>query len=150
MKEWAKVHELLSGGLSDFLSEALPEVGGDGWWQNYVVEQLTPGQARSLSTLNVGELRGLDLAALIRVAERSWSEFVFKRSMMRDARALLGELKVARNRYAHAPVNGVSLEDQLRDVDTARRFMQAIGAKEAALYEINGIHRGLLRKMATE
>ena len=43
MKEWAKVHELLSGGLSDFLSEALPEIGGDGWWQNYVVEQLTPG-----------------------------------------------------------------------------------------------------------
>lgn len=150
MKEWAKVHELLSGGLSDFLSEALPEIGGDGWWQNYVVEQLTPGQARSISTLNVGELRGLDLAALIRVAERSWSEFVYKRSMMRDARALLGELKVARNRYAHAPVNGVSLEDQLRDVDTARRFMQAIGASEAALNEINGIHRGLLRKMATE
>jgi hypothetical protein len=57
MKEWAEVHELLSGGLSDFLSEALPEIGGDGWWQNYVVEQLTPGQARSISTLNVGELR---------------------------------------------------------------------------------------------
>ena len=150
MKEWAKVHELLSGGLSDFLAVALPEIGGDDWWQNYVLEQLTPGQARSISTLNVGDLRGLDLAALIRVAERSWSEFVYKRSMMRDARALLGELKVARNRYAHAPVNGVSLEDQLRDVDTAKRFMLAIGANEAALNEINGIHRDLLRKIVTQ
>jgi len=150
MKEWVKVHELLSGGLSDFLSLTLPEIGGEGWWQNYVLEQLTPGQARSISTLNVGDLRGLDLAALIRVAERSWSEFVYKRSMMRDAKALLIELKVARNRYAHAPVNGVPLEDQLRDVDTARRFMQAIGANDFTLKEINSIHRSLFTRIATE
>ena len=87
MKEWVKVHEMLSGGLSNFLSFKLPEIGGEGWWQNHVLEQLTLGQARSIYTLDVGDLRGLDLAALIRVADRSWSDFVYKRSMMCDAKA---------------------------------------------------------------
>lgn len=150
MKDWARVQDLLSGSLSEFLSTALPEIGGDGWWNTYVLEQLSPGQARSLSSVKVGDLRSLDLAALIRVADRSWSEFVYKRSMNRDSRALLVELKVARNRYAHAPVNGVALDDQLRDVDTARRFMQSIGSDTNALKEVNKIHRELLTRISNE
>ena len=150
MKDWARVQDLLSGSLSEFLSTALPEIGGDGWWNTYVLEQLSPGQARSLSSVKVGDLRSLDLAALIRVADRSWSEFVYKRSMNRDSRALLVELKVARNRYAHAPVNGVALDDQLRDVDTARRFMQSIGSNANALKEVTKIHRELLIKITSD
>ncbi len=150
MKEWAKVHEILSGSLSDFLLKALPEIGGEGWWKTYVLEQLSPSQVRSLNSVRDGDLRALDLAALIRVADRSWSEFVYKQSMPRDSRALLVELKVARNRYAHAPVNGVSIDDQLRDVDTARRFMQSIGASSNLVKEVNRIHRDLLIKMTSE
>lgn len=147
MKDWANASTLLSNGLSDFLASALPEIGGEDWWQVYVIEQLTPGQARSVGELKSGDIRALDLAALIRVAERSWSEFVFQRSMSRDARALLGELKVARNRYAHAPVNGVPIDDQLRDVDTVLRFMQAIGSSEDKITELSALRKKLLLQL---
>ena len=147
MKDWANASTLLSNGLSDFLASVLPEIGGEDWWQVYVIEQLTPGQARSVGELKSGDIRALDLAALIRVAERSWSEFVFQRSMSRDARALLGELKVARNRYAHAPVNGVPIDDQLRDVDTVLRFMQAIGSSEDKITELGALRKKLLLQL---
>ena len=131
MKDWTAIHELLTGSLADFLAEVLPEIGGQDWWRTYVIEQLTPNQARAVNALDEGDLLGLDLAALIRVTERNWPELRFKRSVSSDARALLGELKVVRNRYAHAPVSGVPIEDQLRDADTALRFIKAISGREA-------------------
>lgn len=148
MKDWSAIHELLTGSLADYLAEVLPDIGGPDWWKNYVIAQLTPGQARSVATLDEGDLHGLDLAALLRVAERNWSELAAKRPVPADARALLGELKVVRNRYAHAPANGVVLEDQLRDVDTVRRFLKAISARDGATEQLRKIHRQLLLAIA--
>ena len=148
MKVWTAIHELLTGSLADYLGEVLPDVGGTDWWKNYVIAQLTPGQARSVATLYEGDIYGLDLAALLRVAERNWSELAAKRPFPTDARALLGELKVVRNRYAHAPASGIALEDQLRDVDTVRRFLKAIAAHDGATEQLQKIHRKLLLAIA--
>jgi len=150
MKDWIAIHELLTGSIADYLAEILPDIGGPDWWKNYVIAQLTPGQARAVATLSEGDLHGLDLAALLRVAERNWSELAAKRNVPFDARALLGELKVVRNRYAHAPANGVALEDQLRDVDTVRRFLKAIAVRAGATDQLREIHRRLLLAIADD
>lgn len=150
MKDWTTIHELLTSSLADYLAEVLPDIGGPDWWKNYVIAQLTAGQARAVATLYEGDLHGLDLAALLRVAERNWSELVAKRPVPTDARSLLGELKVVRNRYAHAPASGIALEDQLRDVDTVRRFLKAIAARDSATEQLRKIHRQLLLAIADD
>lgn len=147
MKDWTTIQELLTGGIADFLSSILPEIGGSEWWRDSVVAQLTANQARALAMMEPGNLHGLDLAALIRVAERNWSEIAFKRMLKSDAHALLGELQGAWNRYAHAPASGVTLDDQMRDVDTVQRFLKAIGGKDDALTYLKQVHRQLLRQM---
>ena len=148
MKDWTAIHELLTGSLADYLSEVLPDIGGPDWWKNYVIAQLTANQARSVAMLYEGDLHGLDLAALLRIAERNWSELAANRPVPNDARALLGELKVVHSRYAHAPANGIALEDQLRDVDTVRRFLKAIAARDGATEQLRKIHRQLLLAIA--
>ncbi len=148
MKEWTTLHGLLAESLAVFLARCLPDVGGDDWWQRYVVDCLTPPQARAIVGVVPGDTHALDLAALLRVAERNWHEIALKLRLRKEARALLVELRDVRNRYAHASVRGIPVEDRLRDVDTVRRLMQSIDADERALAEVNDIHRRLLLEVA--
>jgi hypothetical protein len=41
MKDWANASALLSKELSDFLASAVPEIGGENWWQVRSID-LTP------------------------------------------------------------------------------------------------------------
>ena len=145
---WATVQNHLSVSLADFLAEALPEVGGTQWWKFYVLQQLTPSQRKSVESLPPFQMHELDLAALLRIAERNWSELVVKKSLKREGRALLEELKEVRNRHAHAPAGGVPLDDYVRDVDTVNRLLKMISAKAEVLSEISSLYRQLLLEVA--
>jgi molecular chaperone DnaK len=148
MKDWPVLQQLLAESLVSFLGKSLSEVGGENWWRFYVLDCLTPAQLKAAQSITEGDLGAFDLAALLRVADRNWAEVALKLSLRREMRNLVIELKDVRNRYAHATLRGVDVEDQLRDVDTARRLMQAIGAEELALREVNAIHRRLLLQVA--
>jgi molecular chaperone DnaK len=148
MKDWPTLQQLLAESLASFLGKSLPEIGGVDWWPRYVVDCLTPGQARSAQGITPGDLGAFDLAALLRIADRNWAEVALKLNLRREMRNLVIELKDVRNRYAHATLRGVDVEDQLRDVDTARRLMQAIGADPSSLGKVSAIHRRLLLQVA--
>jgi molecular chaperone DnaK (HSP70) len=149
MKDWPTLQHLLAESLADFLSKALPSVGGTDWWARYVLDCLTPAQARSAEGVSEGDLKAFDLAALLRIADRNWAEVALKLKMRREARNLVIELKDVRNRYAHASLRGVDVEDQMRDVDTALRLMQAVGAQSESLAKVKAIHRRLLVQVAS-
>lgn len=150
MNAWATIQELISTELVRFLSIALPEAGGSRWWTEYVLNQLTPPQMRALDSVSPGDLAALDLAALIRVADRNWSELALKQSRRRETRDLIRELRSARNRHAHAPAGGVPLEDTARDIDTARRLLQDLGADAAILSQVAALHRRLLLQLVEQ
>jgi molecular chaperone DnaK (HSP70)/tetratricopeptide (TPR) repeat protein len=82
------------------------------------------------------------------VAERNWAEVALKLNLRREMRNLLIELKDVRNRYSHTTLRGIDIEDQLRDVDTVRRLLQALGAGNSSLSRVNSIHRRLLLEIA--
>jgi len=147
VKNWPEVQHLLALSLSDFLCKTLPSVGGNDWWARYVLDCLTPSQARSAEGVSVGDLHAFDLAALLRIADRNWAEVALKLKLSREARTLVIELKHARNRYAHTSSKGVKLEDQLRDVDTALRLLQTIGAPMEAIAHVKAIHKQLLTQV---
>lgn len=149
MKDWATLQHLLADSLVAFLGKSLPEVGGADWWTRYVIDCLTPAQARSTQDVAEGDLKAFDLAALLRIADQNWAEVALKLKLRREARNLVIEMKDVRNRYAHASLRGVDLEDQLRDVDTAMRLMQSVGASSESIGQVKAIHRRLLLEVAS-
>ena len=148
MKDWPTLQHLLAESLADFLGKSLPSVGGSDWWARYVIDCLTPAQARSAQGVSEGDLRAFDLAALLRIAGRNWAEFALKLKLRRETRNLVFEMKEVRNRYAHASLRGVELEDQLRDVDTVMRLMQSVSASSQAIGQVKAIYLRLLAEVA--
>ncbi len=144
MKDWPSLQQLLAKSLAEFLGKNLPSVGGIDWWARYVLDCLTPAQARSAEAVAVGDLHAFDLAALLRIADRNWAEVALKLKLRREVRNLVFEMKDVRNRYAHATSKGIDLEDQLRDVDTVMRLMQAVGASSESIGQVKAIHRRVL------
>jgi molecular chaperone DnaK len=149
LKEWSTIQTMMAERLSQFLEELLPEIGGDKWWKYYVLNQLSAHQQTVVINVSPGNLRAFDLAALIRITDRNWSELVIKRSFSRDTKTLLKELMIARNRYAHISADGSSLDDLIRDTDTARRVLIAIGTEKNVVEIINKIHQRLIHHLSS-
>lgn len=149
MKYWTDVQTTIAKELSDFLSEILPSVGGVNWWRNYVIGSLTPAQARSAESISEGDLRSFDLAALLRIADKNWSEISVKTRLPRETRNLIIEMKSVRNQYAHANAHGIDIWDQIRNLDTAVRLLKDINANESSISDFIKIHRALLFQAAS-
>ncbi|MEY4407686.1 MAG: hypothetical protein RL345_2152, partial [Chloroflexota bacterium] len=54
MSQITEIFSVLQVELATFLAAQLPRVGGDAWWQRYVIAQLAPAQARSCEDLEPG------------------------------------------------------------------------------------------------
>ena len=61
----------LSEKMSEWLGDRLPKLTND-WWRDLVYNNLSPLQRDQVDLKNITELKGLDLAALLRVFDRNW------------------------------------------------------------------------------
>jgi molecular chaperone DnaK len=147
MKEWIEVQQLLLDNLVRFLDEMLPKIGGQDWWNRYVLNNLTPNQVKVVGDLEAGDLAGLDLAALLRITEQNLSELHYKRSLDWNAKSLLVEIRNARNQNAHTSAAGISLRDRQRTVDTASRLLDMLKAPQADRDQLSRLHFALLQEM---
>jgi ERCC4-related helicase len=133
--------------ISRWLEEKLPQLGSQ-WWQDNVVKRLTFQQQRLLEEKRVQSLHGLDMAAVLRVLDQNWSELAAVLPLPRDARNWVKELQSVRNRWAHAPVNGISSSDVFRDADTLERLLKILGADDALLGKIGALKSATLGSIA--
>lgn len=117
------------------LSVELPRLSGN-WWEARVVDRLTFQQQQTVRTSKLGELKHLDLAALLRVLDQNWHELAGHLSWPKAARNWLKETQSIRNRWAHAPTTGLDTADIYRDLDTIERLMATLGAKSEILESI--------------
>ncbi len=117
---------LLQAELCSFLERTLPGVAGENWWGEAVVAVLSVSQARAVTGQRVATLKGLDLASLLRVMDKNWYGISNALHLPRRGRTYLNELMDVRNRIAHATSQPVDLDMELRDVDTANRFLEIL------------------------
>lgn len=130
------------------LQRALPELGGKHWWETRVRQQLSSAQVRVLADVSPGDLQALDAGALLRLAERNWSELPLPQVQDGDSRLLLLELRQAwQQGQLMDPACG-SVEDDLRLVGTARRFLRALGAADAAEERLGALQRELALRLS--
>jgi hypothetical protein len=130
--------ELLRAGLYPFVDRTMRARKGVAW----VHEFNDRGQLKRLSD---GTMH-LDTPALLRAMDRYWGE-VFSDSLDRAHRSLVNELIGVRNNWAHDhPFNS---PDTLRALDTVKRLLEAVSAKEE-VEEIDRSHYELMRTVFEE
>lgn len=133
--------------LITLLAEALPKLSNN-WWQDRVVDRLSYQQQGFLRSARVSGLEHIDLAALLRVLDQNWHEIAVDRAMPAGARNWVKEAQTLRNRWAHAPMQGLPNEDIYRDLDTIERLARALGAPNADLEQLNGLKSQTLAALA--
>lgn len=116
------------------LAESLPKLSHD-WWDQYVIQQLTPNQQRFLRH-KAPKLNSLDLAAAIRVFTRNFLVISDIRGLSQDCKNFAFQVLEMRNRHAHRTTETVSAEDNYRDLDTVVRFLRFLKADPSTVDEI--------------
>lgn len=137
-----------SGGvISRWLEAKLPTLSSK-WWNDNVVNRLTFQQQRLVDEKRIQTLAGLDLAAVLRILDQNWSELAGAEPLPRDARNWVKELQSVRNRWAHAPADGVNAVDAFRDIDTLERLLRLMGADGVLLDKLNVFKVATLARIA--
>ncbi|GAA6159202.1 hypothetical protein NBRC116589_13760 [Ruegeria sp. HU-ET01832] len=125
--------------IAIFLEENLPSLG-DNWWATHVIDSLTFQQQRIVTEKGIKSLKGLDLAALLRVLDRNWFELSSKCNLAREGRNWIKESQSVRNKWAHLSTEATPPSESYRDLDTLWRLMDLVDASEGAK-ELLAAHR---------
>jgi|GEM_PF-740898 len=143
-----EILKVLMRQIVDTLNETLPKVS-QGWWQTHVIDKLTFQQQNFARSLPPESLERLDLAALLRITDQNWFELSQQANINKDARNWLKEAMTIRNRWAHAPADGLDEDTQYRDIDTLERLLQSFGASVDVLEVLRQRKKILMGKLAT-
>ena len=141
----SKIHEYLhmaTKELCAWLGKMLPRVGED-WWQVCVMDNLSFVQRQYASENGYSKLEDLDLAALLRVADKSWYDMrSFAYLPTRDRQCVRDMMKV-RNNWAHLS-GAISDKDVvLRDLDTILSFFESVMVTNKYTQGINDFRQAI-------
>jgi len=121
--------------LAAYLESVLPILSKD-WWNQKVVPVFMDDQRRQMELRKNTRLASFDLAALLRIFDWNWREISFRKNLTPEIRNYLKDMQNLRNRWSHPSSEGISVDDEYRDLDTIQRFATAIGADDNFLQEI--------------
>lgn len=126
-----RVLELLRDGLRPYVDQEFEACYGDNW------------RAEAAAVLHAGQggVSEPDFTALTGMMLGAWDP-VFSRGLGKSERAMVFELRDARNRWAHQ--EAFSTEDTYRFMDSAERILSAICAPQAS--EVQRQRQDLLRQ----
>ena len=114
--------------MSGWLGKRLPKLTDD-WWQDLVYNNLSQLQRDNVDTKGITELRGLDLAALLRVFDRNWFVITSSWFVNNKERQKIKDMMGVRNSWAHITSEELSKEKVISDVEIIIELMQAFDAK---------------------
>ena len=129
--------------LAYYLENSLPLLS-ENWWNEAVINNLSPQQKRQVVNRRINSLRGLDLAGLIRVFDKNWIQISNRFNLAFEERHFVKEMQFVRNRWAHLTLDGITIDDAYRDLDTMERFAKIINAQPKLLENFQNSKKKLL------
>lgn len=133
----ALLHET-SVTLEAWLGKILPRVSNS-WWDDCVLSSLSHAQREIAHKKNFSRLSDFDLAALLRIAKRSWydmSTVVYLRSSEREC---ICEMINVRNNWAHCGAELPGKDTILHDLKILRQFAQQLNCEKEIYTKIDGL-----------
>lgn len=114
--------------MSVWLNKVLPKLT-DNWWNDLVLNNLSPMQLDNVNAKGICELKGLDLAALLRVFDKNWFLIVSSTFVNNKIRYKNKDMMTIRNDWAHITGEEISKEKVIYDVEVIIELMQTFDAK---------------------
>jgi ATP-dependent helicase HepA len=119
------LHEAASA-LVTWLEGILPRVA-DTWWEDCVLNSLSYTQREMAESKGFSRLSDFDLAALLRIANKSWYDMRTVAYLPSSEREVIREMMNVRNNWAHCSAELPSKDDVLKDLHTTLAFIAQVG-----------------------
>lgn len=122
--------------LLNWLNDILPKVT-DNWWDECVLPSLSENQSQIAYERNYSKLSDFDLAALLRIADKSWYDLQTITCIPSDRRYTIRKMKYVRNNWAHCSTELPGKDLIIKDLNTIKTFIEQFGDNQAVCDEIN-------------
>lgn len=124
----SKMHKYLHTATKElcaWLAKMLPRVGED-WWQVCVIDNMSFVQRQYAEENGFSKLEDLDLAALLRVADKSWYDMRSFAYLPTKDRQCVRDMMKVRNNWAHLSGAIADKDIVIKDVDTILAFFENV------------------------
>lgn len=122
--------------LVNWLQKLLPRVS-ETWWDDCVLASLSFKQREVAESKHFSRLSDFDLAALLRIANKSWYDMRTVAFLPSSEREVIREMANVRNNWAHISTEIPGKDTILGDLHTLNALMQQLGGSEKTCQEID-------------
>lgn len=133
----ALLHEV-SGALEKWLGGVLPRVTGS-WWDDCVLSSLSFSQREIAEKRGFSKLSDFDLAALLRIANKSWYDMRTVAYLPNSERECIREMMNVRNNWAHCSAELPDKDTILHDLKTIRQFAQQLNCGKDIFEKVDSL-----------
>ena len=122
--------------LAEWLGKLLPRTSED-WWEDCVIAKLSYNQAEMARERGFTELGQFDLAALLRIADKSWYEMRNVAFLPTSERECIRDMMRVRNNWAHVGAMLPGKDAILADLDTLHQFFEQRECDDSLINEVD-------------
>lgn len=122
--------------LVTWLEGILPKVA-DTWWDDCVLNSLSYSQREIANTKVFSKLSDFDLAALLRIANKSWYDMRTVAYLPSSEREVIREMMTVRNNWAHCSADLPGKDVVLNDLHTIFTLISQIGGDKSIINDIS-------------
>ena len=122
--------------LADWLGCLLPRASDD-WWEECILDKLSYNQREMAIERGFTELGQFDLAALLRLADKSWYAMRNVTFLPTRERECVRDMMRVRNNWAHVSAMLPGKDAILADLATLHDFFEQRGCEDSLLNEID-------------
>lgn len=122
--------------LAEWLGKLLPRTSDD-WWEDCVMAKLSYNQAEMARERGFIELGQFDLAALLRIADKSWYEMRNVAFLPTRERECIRDMMRVRNNWAHVSAMLPGKDTILADLATLHDFFEQRECEDSLVNEVD-------------
>lgn len=121
--------------MVEWLGKVLPRTSAN-WWNECVIDNLSYNQRETARSKGFTRLENFDLAALLRVADKSWYAMRQVAFLPTRERECIRDMMRVRNNWAHCGVDLPGKDVILQDLETLHDFFEQRECDEQIINEI--------------
>lgn len=141
----SKMNEYLhqaTGLLVEWLDKMLPKITED-WWNECVLDRLGYRQREIALDKGFSELSDLDLAALLRIADKNWYNMRSFAYLPNNERECIKDMQSVRNNWAHCAGTLPGKDAIIHDIEIMIKFFEQMGASRDDIRQIEGLKQNV-------